>query len=418
MAVTDEQYTQLVKGLGEVQDTLDRVKGELDTLDREKIERAFDFATKGFEAHQAEFMRRVDAQADAAQFSDMPAVSAYRKALFPYLRNKTGRIPEDTILDFANAMAEHLASDATDEQKSFIVKELVTANDTQGGYWIVPDKSEVPVQHNFETSPMRSLATVITTTSGAVELLLEANGFDEPGSGFVRTETGMDETDVGKLIIPVHEQYAEPKATQKMLDDATIDVESWLVSKVEAKFTRDESFVFVNGNGINEPNGFLNLSAWAVAGNYETSKLEQIDAGATGAFTASGILALQGSLKEVYQAHASWVMKRESFFDILGLKDTAGQFLFQRDLLKEGAPLVLLGKPVVFMADMPTVANDALAAAYGDFGQGYTIVDRIGTRVLVDALTEKPYVKFYTTKRVGGDVTNFEAIKIGKTRRL
>jgi HK97 family phage major capsid protein len=198
------------------------------------------------------------------------------------------------------------------------------------------------------------------------------------------------------------------------LDDSSINIESWLAMKTNDILTRTENTAFVVGNGAAKPKGFLAYDAWAVAGTYERNALEQVSTGSAGAFTADALKEIQNSLKEVYQPSAVWMLKRSSWSDIIKLKDGNGAYLLDTTSMKDGDTMRLLGKPVLFADDMPVKATDALAMTYGDFKVGYTIVDRLGIRVLRDPYTDKRYVKFYTTKRVGGAVTNYESIKILK----
>ena len=187
--------------------------------------------------------------------------------------------------------------------------------------------------------------------------------------------------------------------------DAGFNIEEWLAGKVTRRLTREENLAFVTGDGSQKPKGFLSLPAWAVNGTYERGAIEQISSGAAGAFTGDGVKALQNSLIEEYQASAIFGLKRASFQQIITLKDGNGAYLLDPRSMKVGDTMTLLGKQVVFMDDMPAVAADSLSMVYGDFGVGYTIVDRIGFRVIRDEITQKGCVLFYTTKRTGGDVT-------------
>jgi HK97 family phage major capsid protein len=215
------------------------------------------------------------------------------------------------------------------------------------------------------------------------------------------------------VTIPTHEQYAQPVATQKMLDDATFNVETWISGKVTSKFSRTENTAFVTGDGVKKPTGFLAYADWATAGTYERNALETRETGTASTIKADDLIDLQTDLIEYYQAGASWVMARKTWAEIMKLKDAVdGNYLLNPAMMFQGSlGLQLLGKPVTLFADMPTIADAAIPLAYGDFGEGYTILDRIGIRVLRDPYTAKGKVKFYTTKRVGGKVTNYQAIK-------
>ena len=294
-------------------------------------------------------------------------------------------------------------------------KQMSANSDPDGGYLVVPELSSRMSTRIFETSPVRQVATVETISTSELEIIIDD---DEASSGWVHETGTRSETDtpeIGKKTIPTNEVYAEPKTTVKFLNDAYVDVESWLANKVSDKLARTENTAFVTGDGNVKPRGFTTYDAWASAGVYERNKIEQVNSGTSGAVTADGAISLQNSLLEAYQARASWMMERDTYTDFLQLKATDNQYLFGFEFLKNGqATPTLLGRRVNFADDMPSVGANALSVAYGDFSAAYTIVDRMGLTVLRDPYTTKGFVKFYTTKFVGGDVVNFQALKLMK----
>jgi HK97 family phage major capsid protein len=296
-------------------------------------------------------------------------------------------------------------------------KDLLAGSAPDGGFFLSNDRSSRVSMRVFETSPVRSVATVETTTADVWEVLIDD---DEPASGWVGEVQDRPKTDsaqVALIKIPIHEQYAMPQATQKILDDAGFDIAGWHQRKVADKFSRLENTAFVSGDGSAKPKGFLSYSAWAAAGTYQRDAVEQVTTAASGTIAGDDLIGLQGSLIENYQPGAAWMMRRATFFNsIMTLADTAGQYLLNPLMIAQGADLQLLGKPVVLAADMPAVAANALSVCYANWREFYTVVDRLGIRILRDPLTSKPYVKFYTTKRVGGAVTNYEAGKILKIK--
>ena len=323
---------------------------------------------------------------DVAEF-DAKSLDAYKSALDTYLRKDDRGLSADEV------------------------KALSVGTDPDGGYVVHPDMSGRIVQKVFETSPMRAYASIQVISTDALEGLFDLN---EASSGWVgetdaRTETNTPE--LGKWRIPVHELYAKPKATQKLLDDASINMEQWLANKVSEKFARDEAAAFVNGNGINKPRGFLTYAS----GTTLPGTIERFDTGANGAFAAAPnggdvlINALYG-LKQQYRANATWFMNRATLKLARKLKDSDGAYLWSPGIAA-GQPATMLGYPVASFEDMPDPATDSLSIAVGDMREAYQIVDRLGIRTLRDPYSAKPYVEFYTTKRVGGDVVNFEAIK-------
>lgn len=329
-----------------------------------------------------------------------------------YLR-KGDPISDEVIENIVRGLTKKAFHGVDKSRVEAEIKTLIAGNDPQGGYFISPQRSATIIRRIFETSPIRRFANIETTNSDSLEFIIDD---DEAASGGwvgevqARPETGTPQ--VGKLVIPVHEQYAQPKATQKMIDDPGFDIESWLQGKVTRRMSRVENTSFVSGDGSQKPKGFLAYPNWAAPDQYTRGAIERVNSGAAGALTADGLKELQNQLIEEYQMSAIFGMRRSTFQQVITLKDTTNQYLLDPRSMKVGDTLTLLGKEVVFMHDMPAVANDSLSVVYGDFGVGYTIVDRFGFRVLRDPYTEKPYIKYYTTKRVGGDVTSYEALKI------
>lgn len=303
---------------------------------------------------------------------------------------------------------------AAGQSNEIEMKTLATNNDPAGGYFVMPEQVDFVVGRNFESSPLRQVARVVTTANNAIDVIVDD---DEASGGWAAegsTSSSTTTATIGKKTINVFKLDAEPKATLEMLQDAGFNIEAWHGEKVADKFSRLENTAFFSGVGVNKPRGLLTYSAWASAGVYERNKVEQVNLGATAALTADGLIGLQGSLKEVYQARAVFLMKRATYTAAKKLKG-ADQYYFGETLLKDGIAVpALLGKPVLFCDDMEAVGANALAIAYGDFSVSYTIVDKLGLTVLRDPFTSKGNVIFYTTKRVGGDVTNFDGFKIGK----
>ena len=299
-----------------------------------------------------------------------------------------------------------------DEAKHLALKAMSVNSDADGGYLVMPTLGGTITTLIRESSPMRQLASVETISTDSLEYMLDN---DEAGAGWVGETQSRPETStpkIGKLLIPVNEIYAQPKATQKLIDDAAVDVEAWLARKVAEKFARMENTAFLVGDGQLKPRGLLTQPTGTDIGQ---GQVEQIVSGNASAFVYDGLVNLQSALKEEYQRNASWIVNRLGFGNLLLLKDANGTPIFnmqydQRVGLQRG----ILGAPLYFAADMPAVASNAIAAAYGDFKQAYQIVDRTGIRVLRDPFTDKPFVKFYTTKRVGGAPVNYEAYKLLK----
>lgn len=427
----DQKIIDKLNEIGEqvksVQETNDRLQKDHDGLDLQNVKETAEKAAAGLEAVQEmkqqiaamDHKDRLDAieLAIARNGKDGDAVDTkeYKSAMLGYLR-KGHAISDDMLEKMCDAQVNLEILGADDDTINFHKKDLVAGSGPDGGYFILPDRSSKISQRIFETSPLRPMANIATTTSDMWEIILDD---DEVASGWVGEVESRPDTassQIGMVKIPVHEAYAQPRATQKMLDDAGFDIEAWLNGKVARKIGRQENTSFVTGDGSKKPKGFLTYSAWAVAGTYERNAIEQVTAtGTAGTLDeADDLITLQNSMIEDYQAGAAWGMRRQTFTSIMQLKDSQGQYLLDPRVLKTGTDKILLGKSVVFMSDMPAVAANALAVVYADWSEFYTIVDRLGIRVLRDPYTAKPYVRFYTTKRVGGAVTNFEAGKILK----
>ena len=350
--------------------------------------------------------------ADDSEAKEMEAKAGEQTAR--YLRSGAA-MDEEVVNAVVTAMTQKSYYGVDSSRRENETKTLIAGSNPDGGYFIRPERSAKMIKRIFETSPMRSLADIQTTSSDVLEILIddqEAESGGWVGETQSRGETGTPQ--IGMLSIPVHEQFAQPKATTKMLDDAGFDIESWLQGKVTRKLTRTENTAFVVGDGSQKPKGILSLPAWTTPGVYQRGAVEQVNSGVADAFTGDGVKRLKNSLIEEYQGNATFGLKRASFEQIITLKDGNGAYLLDPRSMKVGDTMQLLGKPVVFFNDIPDIAADALAMVYGDFSVGYTIVDRIGFRVIRDNVTNKPFVLFYTTKRTGGDVTSYESYKIQK----
>jgi HK97 family phage major capsid protein len=294
------------------------------------------------------------------------------------------------------------------------VRAMSTDNNLDGGYLVRPGFSNTMVTRIFESSPMRQLANVQLTAEKSVLMLIDDQ---EAGARWVGEGASGGDTatpQLGNKEITAHKLEAEPRQSNEIIADAYLDVENWLSGKIADVFARTQNTAFVVGNGVSQPRGLLTYSAWSTPGVYERNKIEQVNSGSSTTVTADGLVDLQNSLKEGYQGNATFAMKRSTFGEVLKLKGSDA-FYFSPTLLRDGqASLQLLGKNVVFMDDVPAVGAGLLSVIYGDFRTGYSIIDRVGIQIIRDITTAKGFVKFYTTQRVGGDVTNFDSIKIGK----
>jgi HK97 family phage major capsid protein len=288
-------------------------------------------------------------------------------------------------------------------------KFLATNSDSDGGYLVTSKMSKNIIKTIAEISPMRQLASLETISSNSLDIIEDYNQATAGWTSEIETRSNTNTPKIAKKSIMVHELYAQPRATQKLIDDANIDIESWLVEKLVDIFASKENDSFINGDGAGKPRGILSYE-----NGQEWGKIEQTISGINGLLDSDALFLLFFSLKEYHASRAKFLMHRKTLQMIRMLKDkNTGQYLYSPGL-SIGEPDNLLGLPVIQSLDMPIPVKDSLAVVVADFKAGYKIVDRNGIRILRDPFTEKPFVKFYTTKRVGGDVTNYEAIKILK----
>lgn len=254
---------------------------------------------------------------------------------------------------------------------------------------------------------------------------VEASSFEvlvdrgEVGSGWITEASDIDETGtavIERVSIPLHELNAMPKASQRLLDDSAFDIEGWLAGRIAERFARAEAEAFVAGNGSGKPTGFLNYTKVALAA-WTWGQIAYVPTGAAADFSttkpADAIVDLVYSLGAQYRANASFVMNSKTAGAVRKMRDNDGRFLWS-DGLAAGEPARLMGYPVLIAENMPDIAANAFAMAFGDFRAGYTIAERPDLRVLRDPFSAKPHVLFYATKRVGGDVSDFAAIRLLK----
>lgn len=398
------------KAVADLEAKLAKVSAEMDKLselksdfDKFLLESQRPGASKGDENTEAECkswnaMLRADFQSKGRSIPAEVSVDAYaqyKSAFYSLVRH--GDI-------------ERLSAD---ERKA-----LSAGSDPDGGYLLPTPTVGRMVKKVYEQSTMRQIANVLTISTDALEGIVDN---DEADAGWVSemgTRNDTDTPQVGKYRIEAHEMYAQPKVTQKLIDDAATDVEAWLADKVADKFARVEGNAFWNGNGVGQPRG---LAAYTTAATGDGSRawgtFEHIKTGADGAFhttKADPLQDLLGAFKDQYLQGASFVMRREVRTLIRKMKEATSDRYLWEPSLQAGQPDRLLGYPVRIDQFMPSLTTGSLSLAFGDFREAYTIVDRIGVRTLRDPYTAKPYIRFYSTKRTGAGAVNTEAVKFLK----
>jgi HK97 family phage major capsid protein len=295
-------------------------------------------------------------------------------------------------------------------------KALSIGSAADGGY-VVPAELEREVMLRLaQISPIRAIAGNRQVSAAVFNKPYSATG---PSVGWVAETAARPQTSgqqLQQLAFPTMELYAMPAASQALLDDAAIDVESWIADEVQQAFAEQEGAAFVAGDGVTQPKGFMSYDRVAQA-SWTWGKLGYLVTGVSGGLPTTNpsdkLVDLVYSVKAGYRQNASWVMSRKTQAEIRKLKDAQGNYLWQPPA-SAGTPATLMNFPLVEAEEMPAIAADACPIAFGDFRRGYLVVDRLGVRVLRDPYSAKPYVLFYTTKRVGGGVQDFDALKLLK----
>jgi HK97 family phage major capsid protein len=296
------------------------------------------------------------------------------------------------------------------------LKALSGATEAAGGY-AVPEELDQQIDKALTAiSPIRAIANVVRVGTAGYRKLVTTGGTP---SGWVSETAGRPETNspvFREIAPPSGELYANPAASQAMLDDAAFDVEAWLASEIATEFARAEGAAFVSGNGTNRPMGFLAApNSDEDDGIRDFGTLQYLETGVAGGFAAESpqdtLIDLVQALRSPYRQGAVFVMNSATAARIRKFKTDDGAFLWQPGLVA-GQPDTLLGYPVVEAEDMPDLAANSLSIAFGNFRAGYLIAERSETQILRDPFTNKPFVHFYATKRVGGQVMNSEAIKL------
>ncbi len=295
-------------------------------------------------------------------------------------------------------------------------KSLNTGTDAEGGYLAPNEVERIITAAVKDVSPMRQIAS-LREIGGNVFRKPVSNG--DAAAGWVAETGARAETaapSLSAIDFPTMELYAMPAASQTLLDDSIVDIEQWLADEVQGEFASQESAAFINGDGVSQPKGLL---AYAIAADATKAagELGYLATGADGAFPVADpsdiLLDLIYAPKQAYRANGRFLMNRSVVGALRKFKDADGNYLW-RPNGEPGEPARLMGYPASEAEDMPDIASASHSIAFGDFRRGYLIVDRVGVKVLRDPYSAKPYVLFYTTKRVGGGVQDFDAVKFLK----
>jgi HK97 family phage major capsid protein len=371
---------------------------------------------KAFAEYKTEHTKQLDAVKAGLPTADITAKVEKIGADMDFLQKAI----DDTNVKMAAAQmaggAQLKDKEYTEAFKSHMRKGDVQASmskgtSTDGGYLAPVEWDRTVTDKLVLISPMRAISGVQPISTNGYSKLFNLGGTASGWVGEAAARPNTNGPQFASLNFTTGELYANPAATQQLLDDALIDLETWLANEVQIEFARQEGAAFVAGDGANKPNGILTyITGGTNAATHPFGAIELVNSGAAAAITSDGVVDLIYDLPSAYTGNARFIMNRATQGLIRKLKDGQGNYLWQPSYVA-GQPSTLAGFPITEVPDMPDVAANATPIMFGDFKQGYLVIDRIGVRVLRDPFTNKPFVSFYTTKRVGGGVVNPEPLR-------
>ena len=430
---TEKNYAELNKSVHIIQDDVKRNEEGLKAIDTSKISKLAEDITLRQEAldktnqeNEAKLNTRFDklevflkkmptGDVGTGNISDLEKESIeLQKCIMVAKGHMVNIHTEKAIVPNIEALKEH-----NEAANAFLrvgkenmgpdqVRALLAGSDADGGITVPQAMSSRIITRLFESDPIRSLAASERITSDSLDVMIDAEDTGAEWQSETIITTNQDTPTFKKLNIPVHELATRPLATQRLLEDSGMNIEQWLANKVADRFGRTESAAFVSGDGTGKPKGFLSYDSGAGFG-----KIEQVNMRAAAAITADGFSEIKYSLIEQYLNRGTWLMNRSTVLAALLLKDGTGQYIWRRGL-SDKEPSTILGLPMRMSTSMPTIAANSLSVVLADFKEAYMIVDRLGITIQRDPFTKKPFIEFYTRKRVGGGATNTLAMKIGK----
>ena len=396
----------------------------------QEILKAIEDGNKAF----AEFKRINDERTEKAEaqrkeemakaFADMAAIKEQMDTIEAKSRRPgfAGDVkPEDeTHAEHRKAFDGYLRKGREGDLASLEQKALANSTNSgaDGGY-AVPKVIDAMIEELVvNISPLRQVADVQQVSTTDFHRLVNIRGTASGWVGETSARTATNTPQLADVKPTFGELYSNAQATQQMLDDVFFNAETWLADNVATEFARAEGAAFISGNGTNQPTGFLSGTINSTSdASRAFGALQYVPTGVAGDWAASNkadvLFTLVGALKAGYRQNANFLLAKSVLFELAAFKDNNGRYLFDFSTVP-GKPSSLLGYPVVEAEDMPAKAASSYSVAFGNFKRGYVIVDRIGTRVVRDPFSNKPYIGFYITKRVGGIVVNSEAIKVLK----
>jgi HK97 family phage major capsid protein len=309
---------------------------------------------------------------------------------------------------YKSAFSHYVRKGDTARLHGLEYKSLSTLEGQDGGYLIPQTLQSRLEQDLIQASVIRDLANVMNVSSSSVDLLISINKAEVGWAGETDERDATDAPHAHKVVIPVHEMFAKPRATQKLLDDAAVNVEEWLAHSIASKMAETETQAFLYGDGSKKPKGLL---SYAVGEESSWGTFRKVDHGEN--LDADQLIDMFALIKSEYLQEAAWLMSRSTLAQVRKLKDADGRYLWQPGF-EAGTPSTLLGHKVALCDALDDKAAKGVSVMFGNFKRAYQIVDRQGINILRDPYSAKPYVEFYTTKRVGGDVINFDALVLLK----
>lgn len=374
-----------------------------------EVKAAMDGFMNAFNGFQGDMKKSLQQQEERLTMLDRKTMTYARPALSAHA---------ELDAPHQKAFGAYLRSGDDDGLRGLVLegKALSSAVAADGGYLVDPQTADTIRSMLLSTSSLRAIGNVVQIDATSFDVLIDRS---EVGSGWATEVAATTETAtplIERISIKLHELSAMPKASQRLLDDSAFDVEGWLAGKIATRFIRAEASAFINGDGIDKPKGIL-LPAKVANAVWVWGQLGYIPTGAASDFAATNpidcLINLVYALSADYRANATFVMNSKTAGAVRKIKDTEGRFMWS-DGLSVMAPATLMGYRVLIAEDMPDIAANSHPIAFGDFSAGYTIAERPDLRILRDPFSAKPNVLFYASKRVGGDVTDFAAIKLLK----
>ncbi|MGM4921677.1 phage major capsid protein [Tardiphaga sp. 804_B3_N1_9] len=396
---------------GDAQDVYDAMMRTFEDFKSENDARLASIEKRSGDVLVEEKVARIDAALDAHQ-QRLDQLSL--KGARPALAADSAARPQPS--EHKSAFDAYIRNGESGALRAIEMKAMSVGSNADGGY-LVPEETETEIGARLrDLSPMRSLSSSRSISGGIYRKPFITAG---PATGWVGETAARSQTTspvLDELAFPAMELYAMPAATTTLLEDSAVNIDEWLAGEVELVFAMQEGAAFVNGDGNNKPKGFLAYSTIANA-SWSWGNIGYVPSGAAGAFPSENpsdvLVDLIYALRSGYRQNATFVMNRKTQSSVRKFKDSTGVYLWQPPAVA-GGKSSLIGFPLLEAEDMPDVAAGSPSIAFGDFRRGYLIVDRQGVRVLRDPYSAKPYVLFYTTKRVGGGVQDFDAIKLLK----